>query len=204
MRGLYAVTPDLADTAELIAKADAALAGGAGLLQYRNKTADAALRHAQGRALLAVCRKYRVPLIINDDLALASALDADGVHLGAADGSLAAARSRLGPDKLVGASCYDRLENALAAVQSGASYVAFGSFFASGVKPGAVRAPLELLREAKLRLAVPVAAIGGITLENAPQLVAAGADSVAVISALFGAPDIRAAASAFSALYSRS
>jgi thiamine-phosphate pyrophosphorylase len=204
IRGLYAVTPDIADTADLLFKVKAALAGGAGFLQYRNKAADAALRFVQAQALLAVCREYRVPLIINDDLALATALDADGVHLGAGDGSLAAARSRLGPDKLLGASCYNRLEVALAAVRDGANYVAFGSFFASGVKPGAVRAPLELLHEAKRHLKVPVAAIGGITLDNAPQLVAAGADSVAVISALFAAPDIRAAASGFNAVFSQS
>ena len=204
IRGLYAVTPDIADTADLVTKVEAALAGGACLLQYRNKAADATLRFTQAQTLLAVCRKYRVPLIINDDLALATALDADGVHLGAEDGSLAAARSRLGPDRLLGASCYDRLEIALAAVRDGANYVAFGSFFASGVKPGAVRAPLELLREAKRQLTVPVAAIGGITLDNAPRLVAAGADSLAVISALFGAPDIRAAASGFSAVFSQS
>ena len=204
IRGLYAVTPDIADTADLVTKVEAALAGGACFLQYRNKAADATLRFAQAQSLLAVCRKYRVPLIINDDLALAIALDADGVHLGAEDGSLATARSQLGPDKLLGASSYNRLEIALAAVRDGANYVAFGSFFASGVKPGAVRAPLELLREAKRQLPVPVAAIGGITLDNAPQLVAAGADSVAVISALFGAPDIRAAAGGFNAVFSQS
>lgn len=204
IRGLYAVTPDIADTTDLLAKVEAALAGGARSLQYRNKSADATLRLAQAHALLAVCRKYRVPLIINDDLALALAVNADGLHLGAEDGPLAAARSRLGPDKLLGASCYNRLENAFAAAREGANYVAFGSFYASSVKPGAVRAPLELLREAKRHLTVPVAAIGGITLANAPQLIAAGADSVAVISALFGAVDIRAAARQFSAFFAQS
>lgn len=202
--GLYAVTPDLADTAELLAKVEAALAGGARALQYRNKSASAALRLEQAGNLLARCRERRVPLIINDDLDLATALAADGLHLGSEDGALAAARLRLGPGKLLGASCYNRLDHALAAARDGADYVAFGSFFPSSVKPGAVRAPLALLREAKQRLALPVVAIGGITLDNAPQLIAAGADGVAVISALFGAPDIRAAARQFDALFRRS
>jgi thiamine-phosphate pyrophosphorylase len=139
--------------------------------------------------------------VVNDDLALAIALDADGLHLGAGDGSLAAARSRLGPDKVLGASCYNRIENALAAARDGANYVAFGSFFASGVKPGAAHAPIALLQEAKRRVDLPAVAIGGITLDNAPRLIAAGADGVAVISALFGAADIRAAASRFNALF---
>lgn len=199
--GLYAVTPDVADTRRLIATAQAALAGGAHLLQYRNKPAPAALRLSQASALLVLCRRYRVPLIINDDLDLALAVSADGLHLGAEDGSLAAARARLGTAKILGASCYDRLELALEAARLGADYVAFGSFFPSSVKPGAVRAPLTLLRDAKRRLSMPVVAIGGITLENAPQLIAAGADGVAVISALFGADDVELAARRFNALF---
>jgi thiamine-phosphate pyrophosphorylase len=201
--GLYAVTPDHADTPALIAAAEAALAGGARLLQYRNKLAAAPLRFAQAQALLATCRKFRTPLIVNDHLDLALAVDADGLHLGAEDGSLAAARERLGAGKILGASCYDRLEAALEAERRGADYVAFGSFFPSAVKPGAVRAPLSLLREAKRRLAVPVVAIGGITLDNAPQLIAAGADSVAVISALFDAKDVGLAARRLSALFAQ-
>lgn len=199
--GLYAVTPDIAKTVELLEAAEAALEGGARLLQYRNKSASAPLRLAQGRALLALCRRSRVPLIVNDHLDLATALDADGVHLGATDGSLADARRRLGPAKILGASCYDRIENALDAERLGADYVAFGSFFPSIVKPGAARAPLALLREAKRRLSVPVVAIGGVTLDNAPQLVAAGADGIAVISALFATSDVRLAAQRFSALF---
>jgi thiamine-phosphate pyrophosphorylase len=201
--GLYAVTPDIADTPGLLATAEAALAGGARLLQYRNKSASSALRLAQARALLALCRGFQVALIINDHLDLALAVNADGLHLGAEDGSLAAARARLGPARILGASCYDRLERALAAERLGADYVAFGSFFASSVKPGAVRAPLALLRQAKRRLSVPVVAIGGITLDNAPQLIAGGADGVAVVSALFGADDVRLAARRFSALFAR-
>jgi len=201
--GLYAVTPDSNDTPDLLARVEAALAGGARLLQYRNKTASPALRLIQGRALLALCWEYQVPFIINDHLDLALALDADGLHLGTDDGSLPEARSRLGDGKILGASCYDRLDNALDAQRAGADYVAFGSFFPSSVKPGAVQAPLSLLREAKQRLSVPVVAIGGITLDNAPQLVAAGADGAAVISALFGTPDVRTAARSFSALFPR-
>ena len=201
--GLYAVTPDVASVPELVAMAEAALSGGARLLQYRNKSADSDLRLAQARELLALCRTLQVPLIVNDHLDLALAVGADGVHLGAEDGSLAMARKQLGRTGILGASCYDRLELALEAERLGADYVAFGSFFPSGVKPGAVRAPLTLLRDAKRRLSVPVVAIGGVTLENAPQLIAAGADSVAVISAVFGADDARAAARRFSELFAR-
>ena len=201
--GLYAVTPDLADTAGLLTAVESALAGGARLLQYRNKSASSPLRLVQARALLALCRNYRIPLIIDDHLDLALAVGAAGLHLGAEDASLAAARERLGPARILGASCYDQLELALEAERLGADYVAFGSFFPSSVKPGAVRAPLALLREAKRRLSVPVVAIGGITPENAPQLIAAGADGVAVVSALFGTDDVGIAARRFSTLFAR-
>ena len=195
--GLYAVTPDTDDTARLLAMVEAALAGGARLLQYRNKTAGAALRLTQGRALLALCREFQVPLIINDHLDLALALDADGVHLGGDDGLLPEARARLGPAKILGVSCYRSVDGALDAQRAGADYVAFGGFFPSAVKPGAVRAPLTLLRDAKQRLSVPVVAIGGITHDNAPQLIAAGADGLAVISALFGASDVESSSAGF-------
>jgi thiamine-phosphate pyrophosphorylase len=201
--GLYAVTPDCNDTPDLLAKVEAALAGGARLLQYRNKTANPALQLIQGRALLALCWEYQVPLIINDHLDLALALDAHGLHLGAEDGLLAQARARLAAGKILGASCYRSIETALDAQQAGADYVAFGGFFISTIKPSTTRTPLALLHEAKQRLSVPVVAIGGITPDNAPQLVAAGADGVAVISALFGAPDVRAAAQRFDALFPR-
>jgi thiamine-phosphate pyrophosphorylase len=201
--GLYAVTPDTADTPGLLANVEAALSGGARLLQYRNKTASAALRLTQGRALLALCWEYQVPLIINDYLELALAVDAHGLHIGGEDGSITEARNRLGPDKILGVSCYGRIDNALAAAGAGATYVAFGGFFPSKVKPGAARTPVELLGEAKRGLKLPIVAIGGITLDNAPALLAAGADSVAVISALFDAPDIRGAARRFSNLFGR-
>jgi len=202
--GLYAITPDTDDTPGLVARVEQALAGGARLLQYRNKTAGAALRLIQGRALLALCRQYQVPLIINDHLDLALALDADGLHVGAEDGSLAEARARLGTGKILGASCYRSLSIAIDAEKSGADYVAFGGFFPSTVKPGmTTRTPLSLLQDARQQVSVPIVAIGGITVDNAPQLLAVGADGVAVITALFETPDVRAAARGFTALFPR-
>jgi thiamine-phosphate pyrophosphorylase len=200
--GLYALTPDEPHTRALVAKVRAAVAGGAAAVQYRNKPADPALRADQARALLSVCRAAGVPLVINDDVELALAVDAAGVHLGRDDGDPAAARRRLGPARLLGASCYDRLALADRAVAAGADYVAFGSMFASPTKPAAVRAPLALLGAAR-RLGRPVVAIGGITLENAPDAIAAGADTLAVITALFDAGDIAARARAFSDLFPR-
>ena len=199
--GLYAITPDLADTDDLLYRVRAALAGGARVLQYRNKTADAQLRLSQARALQALCAARGVPLIINDHLDVAVAVDAAGLHLGGDDGDIAAARARLGAGKLLGASCYDRLELAEAALAAGADHVAFGSFFASGVKPNAVRPPPDLVSQAKKRFKVPVVGIGGITPGNAPQLISKGVDAVAVISAVFGAPDIEAAAREFQSLF---
>lgn len=199
--GLYAITPDLADTRELLRRSRAALAGGARVLQYRNKTADAALRREQATALQALCASAGAPLIINDHLELALECGAAGLHLGSEDGDIAAARARLGPQRLLGASCYDRIELAEAAIAAGADHIAFGSFFPSTVKPGAVRPPVDLIIRAKSRFRVPVVAIGGITPHNAPQLIAAGADAVAVISAVFGAADITAAAREFQSLF---
>jgi len=200
IKGLYAVTPDVADTALLLAKVEPVLAAGARLLQYRNKSADAARRGEQARALRAVCRRHAATLIINDDVTLARAIDADGVHVGADDPALAIAREQLGSQKIIGVSCYDDLQRARAAATQGADYVAFGSFFASAVKPGAVRAPLSVLPAARA-LGVPVVAIGGITLDNAGGLIAAGADAVAVISALFAAPDPAGATRNFCRLF---
>jgi thiamine-phosphate pyrophosphorylase len=199
--GLYAITPDEAGTVELLRKARMALAGGARMLQYRNKSADPALRSTQAQALLAVCRASRVPLIINDDLDLAVSVGAEGLHLGRDDVPLSAARARLGAGKILGASCYDRLDLALAARDAGADYVAFGSAFASSTKPGAARAPLSLYREAKSRLACPVVAIGGITRQNARPLIDAGVDALAVISDLFDAPDTERRAREFAQMF---
>ncbi len=192
--GIYALTTETADTEGLLMQVEAALAGGVAAVQYRDKSGDVARRHEQASELVALCRRFGVPLIVNDDLRLADLADADGVHLGRDDGSLREARIILGKDKLIGASCYQSLELALTAQAAGANYVAFGSFFASPTKPAASRAPLELLREAGSVIQLPLVAIGGITLANAPQLLDAGADSLAVLSALFGAPDIQATA----------
>ena len=203
VRGLYAVTPDEPDIGSLTRKVRKALAGGARILQYRNKSANAAVRREQGTALLALCREARIPFVINDDLDLARAIRADGLHLGRDDVSIAVARAQLGEDKLLGVSCYDRLELALAAREAGADYVAFGSAFPSSTKPEATRAPLSLYREARARLDLPIVAIGGITTENAHNVIEAGADAVAVISALFDSPDIEAAARSFSRLFDK-
>jgi len=190
LRGLYAITPE---GPGLLDKVQRALEGGVALLQYRRKQEAS---RDEARALLALCRRHGVPLIVNDDVGLALELGADGVHLGRDDGELAAARTKL-KGKLLGASCYDRLELARAAIAAGADYVAFGSVFASPTKPGAVRAPLSLFKESP----VPRCAIGGITLDNAPQVIAAGADMVAVISDLFDAPDIAGRAAAYRKLF---
>ena len=192
--GVYAITPESADTERLLMQVEAALAGGVAAVQYRDKSGDVARRHEQASELVALCRRFKVPLIVNDDLRLADLCDADGVHLGRDDGSLREARIILGRDKFIGTSCYQSLDLAQAAQAAGADYVAFGSFFASPTKPAAGRADAGLLREATQVIHIPIVAIGGITLASAPPLLDAGADSLAVLSALFEAPDIRAAA----------
>ena len=201
IKGLYAITPECADTAQLLHRVGLALAGGASTVQYRNKGDDVALQHEQATELLELCRSYHVPLIINDNLRLADLVDADGIHLGRDDVSLKEARIILGPDKIIGVSCYNGLEQAQEAEAQGADYVAFGSFFPSPTKPAAVQAPIALLELAKQTLTVPIVAIGGITLDNAATLVAAGADALAVITAVFEAADIKAAAQNFSNLF---
>jgi thiamine-phosphate pyrophosphorylase len=190
VRGLYAITPE---GPGLVEKVRAALEGGIALLQYRRKRGAP----DEAKEIARLAREHGVPLIVNDDVELALTVDADGAHLGRGDGDLPAAREKLG-SKILGASCYDRLELARAAVAAGADYVAFGSVFASPTKPGAVRAPLSLF---KSDLGVPKCAIGGITLANAPQVIAAGADLLAVISDLFDAPDIAARAKAYGKLF---
>lgn len=196
MRGLYAITPEHAAPERLRLQVEQALAGGIALLQYRRK-ANASIAEAQ--ALGALCRARGVPFIVNDDIELALAADADGVHLGKDDGGVAAARDRL-KGRLLGVSCYASLEAARAAVRLGADHVAFGSVFSSPTKPGAARAPLGLFQQAR-GLGVPLVAIGGVTRANAPQLIAAGADCLAVISDLFEAPDIAARAREYGKLF---
>ena len=185
IRGLYAVTPDEENTDVLLTKVEAALRGGVSVLQYRNKRADHKLQTQQARAILPVCRQYQVPLIINDSIKLCLTLDADGVHLGADDGNLGEARARLGAGKILGASCYNRLDLAIAAEQAGADYAAFGACFVSSTKPNAVVAPLDLFSQGKGVLGIPLVAIGGINLDNVASVVRAGADAVAVVGALF-------------------
>jgi len=191
-RGLYAIT------SESLARVDEALDSGAlCALQFRAKGVAASVRRRAAERLLARCRACEVPFIVNDDIELAIAIGADGVHLGREDGDLAAAREQL-PGRLLGASCYDRPELAERAVAAGADYVAFGSVFPSPTKPGAVRAPLTLFAR---DYGAPKVAIGGITLDNAPQVLAAGADCLAVITDLFDAPDVAVRARQYGRLF---
>lgn len=199
-RGLYAITPDLFDTAALLARVEAALDGGAVLVQYRNKQADAALRWRQACAVQALCARFGAPMLVNDDVGLAQAIAADGVHLGEFDADITSARRQLGAHAILGASCYGELARAERAVAAGADYVAFGAFFRSTTKPQARSASADLLREAR-PLGVTQVAIGGITADNAGPLIEAGADLVAVISDLFDAPDVAAAARRYVPLF---
>ena len=200
LRGLYAITPESGDTRELVVRVEQCLAGGAALIQYRAKNADPSLALEQARALAAACRKARVPLIINDSVELALAVEADGVHVGRDDIDVRRARAAL-PHGIVGASCYDDPQLARAAAAAGADYVAIGSIFASGTKPDARRASLETLAAAKRVSGLPVAAIGGVTLDNAGSAVRAGADLLAVIAAVFDAPDVEQAARSFARFF---
>jgi thiamine-phosphate pyrophosphorylase len=201
LRGLYAVTPDCADSSRLLVDVAAALAGGCRIVQYRNKTAGPDLRRQQAAALAGCCRSAGVRLIINDDVELALEVGAAGVHLGGDDGDLELARARLGASRLLGVSCYDDPAQVRRAVAAGADYVALGAMYPSATKPLARRASLDLLRAVKASCPVPVATIGGINLDNAATLVAAGADMVAVVSALFDSPEIESRARAFQKLF---
>lgn len=197
MRGLYAITPDIADSDALVRKVEQALKAGVAMLQYRNKALSKDRRLLQAKELAALARGYGVPFIVNDELDIALSVGANGAHLGKNDGDLAAARAKL-PGRILGASCYADLESARTAVRQGADYIAFGSVFPSSTKPGATRAPLSLFAH---DLGVPLCAIGGITVENAPALIAAGASLLAVISDLFDAPDIAARATQYRKLF---
>jgi thiamine-phosphate pyrophosphorylase len=202
--GIYAITRDEADTDLLLAKVEAALQGGISVLQYRNKQASYKLQTQQASAILLLCKQYQVQFIINDSVELCLTLDADGVHIGADDGNIAEVITRLGANKILGASCYNRFDLALSAQQAGASYVAFGACFASSTKPHAPVAGLELFKQAKTQLHIPTVAIGGITSENAPSVIQAGADSIAVINAIFNADDVKLAAQQFAHLFKES
>jgi thiamine-phosphate pyrophosphorylase len=202
LRGLYAITDaGLQPPERLCERVSLAIIGGAALIQYRDKSADARLRLAQAGALAELCRLRAVPLIINDDVALAADCGADGVHLGRDDAAVELARRRLGDAAIIGVSCYNRLDLAHRAAEQGADYVAFGRFFVSGTKPDAVQADSALIEEAKRRWPLPVAVIGGLTPYNAAALVAAGADMLAVVRGVFAADDVSRAAAAYAALF---
>lgn len=201
LRGLYLVTPDWDDTERLLAVTDIALGAGASLVQYRHKNASPALRAEQGAALLALCRGHGRPLVINDHIDLCRDLDADGVHLGGTDIPVAQARALLGPDKLVGASCYGELKLAESAQQAGASYVAFGGFYPSPVKKYSFVTPPGLVEVWRDRVALPMVVIGGMTPAGAAPLVKRGAAMVAAITSVYAADDPGAAVRDFCALF---
>jgi thiamine-phosphate pyrophosphorylase len=203
MRGLYLVTPDWDDTDKLLAVTEQALLAGVALLQYRHKHAGTALREDQATALLALCRQYQCKLVINDFVELCQQLDADGVHVGGTDASVAQMRALLGPNKIVGASCYGDLPRAQQAQQDGASYVAFGGFYPSRVKEYPVTTDPAIVAQAKACLNLPCVVIGGMSAANAAPLVARGADMVAAISSVYLAPDPQAAVRGFRELYGK-
>ncbi|MCL2344892.1 MAG: thiamine phosphate synthase [Desulfobulbus sp.] len=201
LRGLYAITPEAATTDVLLADVAAALAGGCRLVQLRDKRSPMAERVARARALRALTRRHDARLIVNDDLALAMLVEADGVHLGTTDGDLRTARAVLGRERILGASCHADFATAQAAAEAGVDYVAFGTVAPSSTKPAAERAPLALFARARRELPVRCCAIGGITPDNAPAVLAAGADLLAVITDLFTAPDIAARAAQYQRLF---
>lgn len=202
-RGLYLVTPDQPDTAVLLAMLAKAVVGRPALVQYRSKCVEGLARRAQAVAVVSLCRDAGIPCIVNDSVALALEVEADGVHLGRDDGEIATARSMLGPERLLGVSCYDEWSRAEAGNALGVDYVAFGAMFPSRTKPEAVRAPIELVSRAQRELACGVAVIGGISAERAPELVAAGAGLIAVMSDVFDAPDPGARVAAYQGLFQR-
>ena len=202
LRGLYAITDaGLQHPDRLIDAVTRAIDGGAQLIQYRDKSGDTRLRSRQASALATLCNTRNILLIINDDLELAAACGAHGVHLGRYDPDLQQARQQLGHDAIIGISCYNRLELAHKAAQQGADYIAFGRFFPSHTKPDAVTAEIDLIRQAKQQLTLPIAAIGGITTANAAPLIEAGADMLAVVHGVFAADDIHQAAATYSQLF---
>ncbi|QCI10529.1 thiamine phosphate synthase [Pseudomonas putida] len=203
LRGLYAITDSQLLAGRFLSHVEAALEGGVCLLQYRDKSDDAARRLREAEALMKLCERYGTQLVINDDAELAARLGV-GVHLGQTDGPLTPARALLGRHAIIGSTCHARLDLAAQAAQEGASYVAFGRFFNSVTKPGAPAASLDLLEQARTQVKLPIAVIGGITLDNAAPLVAHGADLLAVIHGLFGADsaqEVTRRARAFNALF---
>jgi len=202
LRGVYAITDEVLLPADLLlTRVEAALRAGLALLQYRSKQGSESQRLQQARALVDLCRQYDTPLLINDDVPLCLAVGAAGVHLGQRDQGLTEARRLLGPEAIIGITCHDQLALALQAQEAGASYVAFGRFFASQTKPTAPPADIAILPQACRELDIPVVAIGGITAENGAALIAAGADMLAVIHALFAFPDVESRARKLNSLF---
>lgn len=201
MKGLYIVTPDWDETDKMLGATEAALQGGVTLVQYRHKTASAELRKEQATKLLALCRKYERPLVINDFVDLCMEIGADGIHVGGTDAPVAQVRAVIGQDKILGASCYGSLELAQKAHEAGASYIAFGGFYPSRVKRYEVSTPVDIITRAKQQLPVPVVVIGGMTQQNSVPLIKAGADMVAAISSVYMTDDPQAAAQKFVDLF---
>lgn len=202
IHGVYAITDPIAgEGGVLMERVRQALEGGINILQYRDKNGDRKRQQHEVRELLEMCQSYQATFIINDDVELAAAIGAHGVHIGKNDAALAKARERLGPDAIIGVSCYNQLPLAIAAAEAGADYVAFGRFFASRTKPDAIQAELEILTQAKAELSLPVVAIGGISPENGSKLIQHGADALAIIQGIFAQPDIKAAAQRHAALF---
>ncbi len=204
LRGVYAITdPDLLSGGQLIARCRGALSGGVSLLQYRNKLADETTRQNELKALLRLCRQWRVPLLVNDDVSLCLSTGADGVHLGQSDTTVAEARQRLGPQAIIGATCHASVENAQRARAHGASYVAVGRFFPSQTKPEAPPATLDNLATIRAAVDLPIVAIGGVNADNGASLISAGADMLAVIHYLFSTPAVAERARSLNTLFQR-
>ena len=203
LTGLYAITDQslMPDTATMLAAVELSLKGGAKIIQYRDKSSDHNKRLQQAKALVTLCRRFNAPLLINDDIELALKSGAQGVHLGQSDGQISEARRRLGEQAIIGMTCHDSLALAQQAQQQGADYIAFGAFFSSKTKPNAKPAPLSLLTTAKQQINLPIVAIGGISVDNADQVIAAGVDMVAVVHALYAQSDIHQSAQQFQALF---
>lgn len=201
LRGLYIVTPDWDDTQQLLAVTEQALLGGAVIVQYRHKMADMELRRQQATALLALCRRFGKPFIVNDHLDLCMEINADGLHVGGTDISVAEARAQIGADKILGASCYGDMQLARTAVASGASYIAFGGFYPSRIKKYAVTTPADIVTAAGKEFDLPRVVIGGMTLQNCLPLIANGAEMVAAISSVYMAENPRQAAADFCRLF---